>query len=278
MLPNLVVIGARKAGTTSLYHYLSQHPDVWMAREKELDYFVAERNWRRGHRWYERFFPIDTAVRGEASPAYASLPRFRGVPERMAALVPGARIVYLVRDPIERLLSHYAMDVAIGRERRALREVVRDEDREFVAEGRYCMQLEPYLKRFPPERIMVLDFADLRDRRGETMRRLFGFLGVDEDFTSPRFAEVHMERPQRRRRRPAAFAVRTLSRRLGKARAYRLQQRTPAAVRKALSRRLDPPELALADRGRLEALYAEEVARLRQLTGLALASWSVGAA
>ncbi len=275
MLPNLVVIGARKAGTTSLYHYLSQHPDVWMAREKELDFFVAERNWRRGRGWYERFFPVDTAVRGEASPAYASLPRFRGVPERMAALVPGARIVYLVRDPIERLLSHYAMDVAIGRERGTLREVVRAEGREFVAEGRYWTQLEPYLERFPAERILVLDFADLRDRREETMRRLFGFLGVDEAFTSPRFAEVHMARPQRRRRRPAAFAVRTLSRGLGKARAYRLRRRTPAVVRRALTRRLELPALDPADRARLAALYAEEVARLRQLTGLALASWSV---
>ena len=275
MLPNLVVIGARKAGTTSLYHYLRRHPDIWMSREKELDFFVAERNWRRGRAWYERFFEADCAVRGEASPAYASLPRHPGVAERMAAMVPEARIVYLVRDPVERLLSHYAMDVAIGRERRALDDVARDEAGAFVAEGRYWMQLEPYLERFPAERILVLDAEELLRRRARTLRRLFAFLGVEEGFTSEGFAEVHMRRPARRRRRPAAAAVNALNRGLGKARSYELRQRVPGPLRRLLTSELEGPELGAAQRRRLEGLFAEDVARLREFTGSELGTWSV---
>src|SRR5436190_1843341 len=161
-LPNLVVIGAKKAGTTSLYHYLDSHPDISMSREKELDFFVAERNWPRGPGWYRRHFNADVAVRGEASPYYTALPTHRGVPARMANVVPEARLIYVVRDPIERLVSHYHMAIATGRERRPLRAAVADfSESWYVAHGRYWMQLEPYLRRFAPEQVLVVDQDDL---------------------------------------------------------------------------------------------------------------------
>jgi hypothetical protein len=275
MLPNLVVIGARKAGTTSLYHYLRAHPDIGMPREKELDFFVAERNWRRGREWYERLFPDDTSVRGEASPFYTSLPRYRGVPERMAALLPDARIIYLVRDPVERLLSHYTMDIWMGRERRSLAEVVRDEQGQFVVESRYWMQLEPYLTRFPADQILVLDAAALLHRRANTLRRVFAFLEVDESFTSECFADIHMSRPAHRRRRGAAGAVETLNRTLGKATTFDLIKRAPAPLRRVLTSELKPAVLEAGQRRRLEALFAEDARRLRGFTGLELATWSV---
>jgi hypothetical protein len=186
MLPNLLVIGARKAGTTSLYHYLSEHPDVWMSPRKELRFFVAERNWPRGLDWYERFFPVAAPVRGEASPCYSEYPLHDGVPARIAALVPEAKLVYLVRDPIERMVSHWVMDHAMGwRPRPFLQEVADADHSRFALYGRYWMQLERYLEHFAPEQIRVIDCDALLTRRTEVMAGLFAFLGVDPAFASP---------------------------------------------------------------------------------------------
>src|SRR5947208_8199938 len=106
MLPNLLIIGAQKCGTTSLHAYLDRHSDVHMAAEKELDFFIADRAWRNGPAWYAGRFRDDAAVRGEASPNYTGWPVWDGVARRAAALIPLARLVYLVRDPLGRIGSH----------------------------------------------------------------------------------------------------------------------------------------------------------------------------
>ncbi len=82
-LPNLIVIGGLKCGTTSLHHYLNLHPEIGMSRPKELNFFVEELNWELGADWYRGHFPADVAVRGETSPHYTNRPRFEGVAERM---------------------------------------------------------------------------------------------------------------------------------------------------------------------------------------------------
>lgn len=94
-LPNFLVIGAMKAGTTSMHRYLDAHPDVFMATQKELNFFIEELNWSKGLGWYEERFAEagDATARGEASPGYAGYPVRRGVPERIAATLPDARFV-----------------------------------------------------------------------------------------------------------------------------------------------------------------------------------------
>src|SRR4051794_37024426 len=82
MLPNLLIIGAAKAGTTSLHAYLDQHPDIGMSKPKELFYFSYE-DWRERRAWYERFFRDDTPVRGESCPQYAMHPAFPDVSRRV---------------------------------------------------------------------------------------------------------------------------------------------------------------------------------------------------
>ncbi len=276
MLPNLIVIGAKKAGTTSLYAYLNVHPDISMSREKELDFFVAERNWSRGLPWYRRQFNGDAPVRGEASPYYTALPQHRGVPQRMASVIPDARLVYLVRDPIERLISHYHMGVATGRERRSLPDAIADlSESWYVAQGRYWMQLEPYLSHFPPERVLVLDQHELAHSRAAALRRVFAFLGVDADFVSNEFDEVHFTAMTRRRRRPVAKPALALSRALGDERSHKVRRRVPGPVRAVLTAPLERPGLDPELRARLKQLYAPDAARLREHTGLPLDSWSV---
>ncbi len=126
-LPNLVLIGGLKCGTTSLHHYLNLHPQVAMSRPKELNFFVAELNWDLGADWYASHFDPGADVRGETSPHYTNRPRLEGVARRMRELLDDVRILYAVRDPIERLLSHYVHNVGGGYESRPLEQVLGDE-------------------------------------------------------------------------------------------------------------------------------------------------------
>ena len=147
-LPNLIVIGGLKCGTTSLHHYLNLHP-----RGRDVATEGAQLLRRRaqlGARAPSGTRATSTAaapVRGESSPHYTNLPRFEGVAERMRELLDDeTRLVYMVRDPIDRLLSHYLHNVGGGYESRPLAEAVADPESAYVARGRYATQLEPYLR------------------------------------------------------------------------------------------------------------------------------------
>ena len=119
-LPTFLIIGTMKGGTTSLHRYLRQHPDVFMPEQKELNFFLdeyagrpidppEERNWSRGLTWYERQFAgaEDERAVGEASANYTRYPTYPGVAERIAKIVPEMKLIYLMRNPIDRVLSHY---------------------------------------------------------------------------------------------------------------------------------------------------------------------------
>jgi Sulfotransferase domain len=187
-LPNLVVIGGLKCGTTSLHHYLNLHPEIAMSRPKELNFFVAELNWELGVDWYRSHFAANAPVRGETSPHYTNRPRFEGVAERMRdTLGADTRVVYMVRNPIDRLLSHYLHNVGGGYERRELADAVADPRSAYIQRGRYAFQLEPYLDRFGANRVLVVGREELASDRDVTVRRVFEFAGVDSAFTSPEF-------------------------------------------------------------------------------------------
>src|SRR5688500_5445420 len=112
LLPNLITIGAQKCGTSGLHYYLGLHPEVSMSTPKELNYFIAERNWGRGPEWYGRHFDPNARCRGESSPNYTAFPQHMGVPERMASVVPDAKLIYIVRDPLARIAAHYVHNFA----------------------------------------------------------------------------------------------------------------------------------------------------------------------
>ena len=105
MPPDFIIIGAMRAGTTALADLLSRHPEIGMSRLKETDYFIAEKNFSRGPVWYQSLFPMDRPIRGEASPNYAKSDVFAGVPQRIHAARPDVRLIYIVRDPVERFWS-----------------------------------------------------------------------------------------------------------------------------------------------------------------------------
>ena len=146
MLPNLIIIGAQKSGTTSLHDYLGRHPEIGMSRLKELKFFISEGNWRKGKAWYESQFRSDRPIRGEASPQYTYFPEYAGVPERMHSTVPEAKLIYLLRHPLDRIIAQYVHYVDAGTEERTLPEALRElEGNPYVQRSLYGMQLEQYL-------------------------------------------------------------------------------------------------------------------------------------
>jgi hypothetical protein len=288
-LPTFFIIGAAKAGTTSLHFYLDQHPQIQMSAIKEPNYFAGAANGipypvGRVDRLeaYERLFDSAFEVRGEASPSYTNAPRRAGVPERIERLVPNGKFVYLVRDPIARTLSQYQMLVAAGKERRSLPEALAGLDgsdpRSFylTCQSLYAHQLQLYLGRFPQERILVIDQADLLADRDAILREVFSFLAVDISFSSERFG-AELFRGGERRVYPRFFD------RFVKPVAGAPFRRLPAGLRTSLRRPIErallptvpPPTLSGPDRARLEEIYGDDVERLRALTGKSFPSWSV---
>ena len=277
MLPNLIVIGAAKSGTTSLHEYLDLHPEISMSREKELNFFVEELNWSRGPEWYERQFE-PARVRGESSPAYTAYPLRSGVPKRMAATLSDVRLVYLVRDPIDRIVSHYVHRAVTWSDVTTIAEAFVDPVvREWLVKPScYWLQLEQYFKYFTRERVLVLDSDELRAHREETLAAVFRFVGVDDSFRTTRFALAHNAETGRTKPTRTGLRVSTaLERTLGSARAQVLRERAPRALKARLRKAIDPPVLDDALREELADELRPQVERLRAETGLSFSGWSL---
>ena len=277
MLPNLLVIGAAKCGTTSLHNYLDEHPEIAMSAEKELNFFVPEKSGGRSVEWYERQFDEGAPVRGESSPAYAAHPFYPGPPARIRALIPDVRLVYLVRDPIERTVSHWLHRATTHPELPSFEETLDSEHGEWILGlSRYWLQLEQYLAHFPAEQILVVDSDDLRHRRDETLARIFRFVGVDPDFRSAGFEREHLPMARPIRRTGAGHAVLGgLHRSLGAERTGALLARTPTVLKTPFRRTVERPAVSAAARARLESELREDVERLRAHTGQAFGGWSI---
>jgi len=286
--PTFLIIGGMKCGTTSLHHYLGEHPEIQrLPRMKETNFFSGPPEgipYPPGSRRiehleeYEKLFDDAYKVRGEASPCYALYPRRKGVPERIKALVPNAKLIYLVRDPVARAVSQYQFSVSVENERRSLRDALSDDDPYsiYTCPGFYAAQLERYLLHFPQESILVVDQADLRADRQGTLREIFSFLDVDDSFVSPRFEDEFNAGEERR-----AYSRFVILHRRTQTSAQRLPRGLRRLLRRSaehlMSRPLQPPVLDEDVRRRLQTLYAPDVQRLRELTGESFSSWSLPA-
>lgn len=277
-LPNLLIVGAAKSGTTSLHAYLDHHPEVAMSKKKELQLFSRE-DWRERLDWYRSQFPVEAPVRGESSPAYSMDPVLAGVPERARELIPDARIVYLVRDPVERIVPHYVEFVARGLEERPLEQALADYDSDsnvFTATSRYAHQLERWRESFPEASILVLDQCDLLSDRRATLREVFRFLGVDDSFWSPEFERLHNTQGNKlRANRRGAWLWRHGLYETVLGGAERLPRPLRARVRGLFGDEVHKPTLDPALREELRASLREDAERLRSYTGRSFDHWSV---
>ncbi len=177
--PNLFVIGAMKSGTSALCRDLSEHPAIFMSPIKEPGYFSHEEN-RSSLEKYRRLFAraSDQAYLMEGSTEYTMRPHIDGVADRIHAFNPGARFIYLMRDPLSRVVSHYRQLVRKGWEKRSLPLAVRH-NCQYLSIGYYAYQLRPYLESFGPETLFMETFESFIASPAAFYTRLFHWLGID---------------------------------------------------------------------------------------------------
>lgn len=277
MLPTVIVIGAMKCATTSLHYYLGLHPEISMSREKELSFFVEELNWGRGLAWYESQFTGEAAHHGESSPAYTAYPQYLGVPARMRAVVPDVRLVYVVRDPVERLVSHYVHMIASGMESRPFEKAVTDPPgNQYLARSCYAMQLTQFLAHYAGSQILVLDADELRARRGAALGEVYRFLEVDDSFSSRRFGLVRHRSSMKRRTTSTGHRLSGLVQREPIERLPSIvQDNAEWLLRYPFSRRVGRPDVPEPLRQELIETFRDDARELRELTGREFERWCV---
>lgn len=267
VLPTFITIGTAKGGTTSLHAYLAEHPELSMSTEKEPMCFERP-DWVERMAEYRDLFERPTAVRGESSTAYSAYPWVPEIPDRVRSVIPDVKLIYCVRDPIDRMIAHYAQMVWDRFPVRPWDELMDDLEHPMnipVWQSRYGTQYERWAERFGQDRILVIDQHELLHRRLPTLRRVFEFLGVDADFTSPAWDADHNTATQHVR--PTA-----LGERAGRQRG-RLE-RIPF-LRPLLAKPVSKPTLTARQRAGVEAILRPEADRFRELTGMPFADWSV---
>lgn len=196
-LPNFLIVGAAKSGTSSLWHYLRAHPDVFVPSQKEIYFFDRDPVFKRGTDWYASLFADAGAKRaiGEATPTYMSSSE---APARMASIVPGARLVAILRNPIDRAYSHFLHARYYDMERATFAEAVARERRApdgsewpfYLLFSRYLPQLERLMEHFPREQLLVLLLDDLERDPVQAFKMLCGHLGIDESVIPENVGEV----------------------------------------------------------------------------------------
>jgi len=215
-LPDFLIVGAMKAGTTSLATWLGAHPDVFMPRQKEVHFFDAQ--WARGTSWYaEQFADAPAgALIGEATPAYMVNKDYL---DRMVSVVPNARLVVVLREPTTRAWSHYNHIVALGDEQRSFAECLGSElatdpndwrtSGMLLARGRYLSQLRNITARFDRSQLHVGLFDDLVAHPHDFYAEVCRFLGVRDDVRPPEVGQDFNPRAVVRHRRLASVVRRT---------------------------------------------------------------------
>lgn len=309
-LPNFMIIGAMNAGTTSLYRYLRDHPQVFMSTPKELCFFMEDGNWGQGRSWYEGHFEAasDFPAIGEASVGYTMHPVFGGVAARIAELIPHLKLIYMVRHPIERMRTQYlhyrfpdkiklrvgssgdspddprrgtfsdpavAAALNCGQDRRPIGRALLESPL-YLNTSLYAMQIEEYLEHFPRSQLLVVQSERLRDDRQTALRRIYRFLGIDERPLSPRAAQEFNRTATRRVPRGSILAMHRISglRRLTRLVPVGVKQQM---LRGGLSREVDIVKSRIPDdvQRRLEDLLREDVRRLRSYIGEDFDGWGI---
>jgi hypothetical protein len=302
--PNFFIVGTGKSGTTSLYHYLRQHPQVYMSPVKEPSYFASEirmDNLSEAHRRYIRLHSAETTLRppgwlfstwqeylqlfqgvqneiavGEASIAYLWS---ETAASNIAARLPDAKIIIMLRDPAERAFSQYLHHVAVGLVHSGfpqhIEECLRNQDRTISAHypvlevGLYEKQVKRYLDSFPRKNIRIYWYEEDWRQPDRLLADLFQFLGVDPAFR-PDTSRRNLER--RAPRFPLAYhlAMRLdLTHQIGQVIPENLRLR----IRKLLFKRGTSLQMSPADRSLLIDYYRDDILRLSRLLDHDLTPW-----
>jgi len=267
-LPTFVVIGAMKCGTTSLHRYLRNHPEISVSRKKETNFFVEEKNWSRGMGWYESMFDRTCPVRGDFSPNYSKHPKFKGVAERMNSILPDAKLIYMVREPVDRMVSQYIHQVDAGRETRSFARALQDfEGNHYIDLSRYYYQLSKFLEHYPENRILVLSLEALSADPEPQLSRVADFLGTHRphDWSQRQTTRRYNTSKQKLRPNRMGLFLNTHAKSL-----YRNLRKHVGFL---VGRPLEKPKVSLNLRRRLQLHLREEMKKIKEFSPEELQDW-----
>lgn len=268
--PDFIIIGAMKCATSTLHEQLSRQPGIFMSTPKEPNFFSDDVPWARGIDWYRGLFrdaPVGCLC-GEASTHYAKLPTHPKTIERMRMHLPAqVKFIYVMRHPIERLISHYKHEWSQQAIAVDINEAIARHP-ELIAYGRYSMQLQPYLDAFGREQVLPVFFDRLVAAPQAELERICRFIGYPprpewmEGLPRQNVSGRRLQRTWLRRLLLDSRSIRALARRLiSKRTRDRIEQRWTVKVSADLS-----PEA----RAQLAAVFDDDLARLGRWLDLEL--------
>lgn len=206
-LPDVMIIGCQKGGTSSLHTYLTQHPRMFEADVKEVHFFdggldPAWDKYAEGERLYRSYFPRSSTVRAARGLAFEATPEYMhnlAAPARMAKMVPGAKLIALLRDPVERTISNYFHEQRRGREKLPFLEALEAEAehmrdvraggdfkdtrwiwKAYTTRGLYADQLERVFEHYPRDQILILDSSEFYGDPKRALGQVLDFIGLDD--------------------------------------------------------------------------------------------------
>ena len=278
-LPTFLICGAPKAGTTALYEYVRQHPDVFMSIPKETGFF--HKNYHKGEDWFRSHFSDweGEEAMGEASVMTMSTP---GAEERVAELIPDARLIFLLRDPVDRAYSDYLFNLQQGwiPPGVSFHDLIRgnvdvkDYSGDAVIErGLYLKHLRRFREHFDRSQMQVLLSEELKNDANRALRSVFSFIDVDEAYS------------------PGATEKRNITRCMAHSRVYQLLRAAwqpfkeyledvetikgvRSQVRSFFFRREDKPSMRPEDRAYLHDVYRQPNQQLAEWLGRDLSHWN----
>lgn len=277
MLVDFMIIGAQKCGTTSLATQLADHPAVCFCAEKEPGYFNQAADWRAGIEAYHALYsPQPGQLCGEASTFYTFLPEFPGTHERLFEYNPDLKLIYVMRQPVERALSHYTHNLVRELDTRPP-EVALFAAPEYVNRSRYGVQLRPYLELFERDNVLLVVFEEYVRDQIAALQGIAAFLGLDpQPFSAAETEARHKSvgEPYLKYDTMRSFVRTPVFRRLRSIVPESLRQ--PVRHR-LLSNTLDAkPELTPQVRQTLWRLLEDDVLTVESLMGRRLDEWRRG--
>jgi hypothetical protein len=269
MSPDFIVIGAMKCATSTLHDQLAAQAGIFMSDPKEPNFFSDDDQWEKGWSWYQGLFEggKTAALRGESSTHYTKLPTYPDTVDRIHQCLPEARFVYLMRDPVDRLVSQFIHEWS---ERTIVGPIDEAIDRypRLIDYSLYATQLHPYLDTFGTARVLPVFFESLRNQPMAELDRIVEFLGFEGKVSwqpDPDAANVSLERMRKNSLRDYLVDQPLLA---------RLRRRlVPKSFRervKGLWRMSDRPVLSEAVRKRVEAEIDRDLENLSRWIGMDL--------
>lgn len=261
----LLIIGAMKCGTTSLYRYLEGHPEICPANTKEPEFFSTHQRHRHNVDKYQDLWDYDATVHRyamEASTGYTKFPSEPGVPKSIHEYGIRPKFIYLVRNPFDRIVSHYNF-------MRQYPSWDRDmHDSHLIHVSNYFLQLQQFREYFPLDSILILDFDDLCGSPAAMLAKVYSFLDISSDYQPPSFAADNVT--------PTPSMLETTIERSPLRYAARL---FPASLKSAIrvaTRRISKPDKRLLsddEKSRIHSLLKDDMRRLNHEYGVDVRKW-----